>query len=225
MPQDRILVAGHVAVNPLNTNPPDGLLLMLNADGTIATGFGTQGHVLVRPPVATMTFVQDEVEVLPDGRLMALVGAMFSSFVARFDANGKIDTGYGVDGYALFDFGDLHMLLEPARIIGRRCGRRRGRAYWCGNVRSGFIIALGAGAGATHASQVSIQRTVVMADSWLRSSTYFAEHERGRVQNRHAKVVWWVTAANPGTDAPAQWRFRRSAVRHGRPLRPGLQLD
>ncbi|MBK8287118.1 MAG: hypothetical protein IPK97_20890 [Ahniella sp.] len=137
--------------------------------------------------MATMTFVQD-VEVLPDGRLMAFGWSDVSSFVARFDANGLIDTSYGVDGYALFDFGDLHMLSNPQELLADGAVDAEGRAYWCGNVRSDFNIALSVLALA-RLTPAGMLDPAYSGDGRFqrRSSTCCAELERGRVQNRHAR--------------------------------------
>ncbi|MBK8287126.1 MAG: hypothetical protein IPK97_20930 [Ahniella sp.] len=221
MPQDRILVAGHVAVNPLNTNHSDGLLLMLNSDGSIANGFGTQGHVLVRPPVATMTFVQD-VEVLPDGRLLAFGRSDVSSFVARFDANGLIDTSYGVDGYALFDFGDLHMLSNPEELLADGAVDAEGRAYWCGNVRSDFNIAL---------SVLALARLTPagMLDPAYSGDGRFLAPFIDVLQNSNVAACKidtqgrLVVAANPGTDAPLNGDF--GALRLGTDGLPDLSFN
>ncbi|KKD06050.1 calcium-binding protein [Streptomyces sp. WM6386] len=93
-----------------------------NADGSLDTGFGTGGRV-----VSDVGSVARGVAVQPDGKIVAagqgIAGPGDLRFmVARYNADGSPDTGFGTGGYTLTPFeggGSAHDLaLQPdGRIV------------------------------------------------------------------------------------------------------------
>jgi uncharacterized delta-60 repeat protein len=74
-----------------------------NADGTLDPTFGTGGTVLTSfgPPLSAAA----DVVVQPDGKIVA-VGVAGNDFaVARYNANGTLDAGFGAGGLVTTDFG------------------------------------------------------------------------------------------------------------------------
>ena len=103
------------------------VLVKLNADGSLDTGFGTGGSVITdlgvyRSPLPMFT--------LPDGKLL-VVGTTGSSFVneprdflvARYNSNGSLDTTFGSGGKITTDFAGRRdkasaaLLLPDGKIV------------------------------------------------------------------------------------------------------------
>jgi uncharacterized delta-60 repeat protein len=141
LPDERVLVGGRAGVNPLNPDHQDGMVLMLGANGQIDASFGASGHVLLRPPGSTYTEVTKLLREA-DGRYI-IVGFsdhdVFSArmFTARLSANGQLDTGYGINGYATVDFDDLYTLPQALELVRAAGIDSQGRVYLCGQVNYG----------------------------------------------------------------------------------------
>lgn len=136
MPDDRLLLGGKAGVNPVNPDHLDGLVVMLNADGSVAGGYGNSGYVLLRPPGATYAEVVKLVR-LGDGRFIAIGFSDLSMFAVRLSATGQLDTQFGTNGYALVSFSNLHNL--PLTLDWARSGAvdSQGRIYLCGHITYG----------------------------------------------------------------------------------------
>jgi uncharacterized delta-60 repeat protein len=105
-PDGKIVLAGRVADSG-GANPDVGLV-RFNTDGSVDTTFGTLG--IVR---ADLTGDWDEatgIVVQPDGKFIvsavAVIGSSFKFALARFDAGGHLDTGFGNAGLATAPFSD-----------------------------------------------------------------------------------------------------------------------
>ncbi len=98
----------------------DFAVLRLNVDGTLDTTFGTGG-------IATVDFraIGDFANVVllqPDGKIVAAGSAETSEAdsniaLARFNANGTLDTTFGTDGRATLDLGGGHELAAGAVLV------------------------------------------------------------------------------------------------------------
>lgn len=89
------------------------------ADGGVETSFGAQGRVTVPSPLSVAGIAR-----LSDGSFaVALEGTGTSIGVARFTAQGKIDTGFGPNGNGIsvvpvYTYGGLGIAIDPqGRII------------------------------------------------------------------------------------------------------------
>jgi uncharacterized delta-60 repeat protein len=83
------------------------LVVRLNADGTLDSGFGSSGFAFIVPGGFNGNARATDVAVLGDGRIVLagrLVGATEQPFVARLLANGTPDPTFGVNGISAFTF-------------------------------------------------------------------------------------------------------------------------
>ena len=104
-PDGKIVVAGYTAipnVPPAPPLPPTFALARYNTDGSLDTSFGTGGRV--SGGVNGQAYA---VAIQPDGKIVlagefsfdSTSGSDFSDFtVARFNANGSLDTSFGIGG-------------------------------------------------------------------------------------------------------------------------------
>lgn len=134
LPDDRVLLGGHADVDPVNPGRQDGVVLMLAANGAIDPSFGTQGYTRLSPPGGTSTGINDLVR-LGDGRLLVFGTSNMGRYVARLQSNGALDAGFGVGGYRLLNFLDLHSLPQPLDFTVAGAVDADGRIYHCGHVR------------------------------------------------------------------------------------------
>lgn len=85
-------------------------LFRLNTDGTLDETFGASGHVVLSRPGfnewATEMTVDDEGRLYVVGTTTSIVDQGSELFVARVSSEGKLDTGFGADGFAVTDTGD-----------------------------------------------------------------------------------------------------------------------
>jgi uncharacterized delta-60 repeat protein len=102
----RIVLAGRVGAD--GGSDPDFGLVRLNADGTLDASFGTGGVVRTDFGLGGWEEAAD-VAVQGDGRVVACgrvrVAGAFQFAVARFDATGQPDAGFGTAGLATAAFG------------------------------------------------------------------------------------------------------------------------
>lgn len=88
-------------------------LTRFNVDGSIDTTFGTNGYVITtivnESGPLNMMKLQSDGKILVTGFVSSNGGNNASYFdfcTARFNANGSLDTTFGVNGYAITGFGD-----------------------------------------------------------------------------------------------------------------------
>ncbi|WP_349617181.1 delta-60 repeat domain-containing protein [Azotobacter salinestris] len=117
LPDGRILVTGYSVTSSNNT---DFSLIRLNADGTLDTGFGDAGQVVVDIGGGGDQDSAYDLAVQPDGKIL-LAGESHSNFtVIRLNADGTLDSGFGTDG-KVADLGGSQsngMTLQPdGRIL------------------------------------------------------------------------------------------------------------
>lgn len=97
---------------------PDMYLFRLTDDGSLDTGFGTDG--LVTFSGGTQTIPQ-RILIQPDGKIVVGLALLYSSNnhygVVRFLADGELDTGFGSGGLATFNIGPLEGLPSSADVF------------------------------------------------------------------------------------------------------------
>ncbi|MFB6843095.1 calcium-binding protein [Streptomyces sp. NPDC056361] len=117
-PDGRILAAGSGGAGIA--------LLRYNANGTPDTGFGTGGRTSVAFPgdggIAYGMALQTNGKIVLAGRADDPASAEANDFgLARFHANGSVDTGFGGDGFVVTGFGDFDearaVLVQPDGAI------------------------------------------------------------------------------------------------------------
>lgn len=136
LPDDRLLLGGKAGVNPVNPDHLDALVVMLNADGTLAGGFGNSGYILLRPPGATYSEIV-KLARLADGRFIAIGFSDLSMFAVRLSSTGQLDTQFGANGYALVSFSNLHNLQQTLDWARSGAVDSLGRIYLCGHITYG----------------------------------------------------------------------------------------
>ncbi|MBI5278494.1 MAG: hypothetical protein HY854_18795 [Burkholderiales bacterium] len=99
----KLLLAGYsIAGGQLDTT-----IVRLNADGSLDTGFGVNGAAIL--PLSAGADLAYDVAVQADGRIVAVGwlhnGGDTDAWVARFNADGTLDTGFGDDGVFMLDLG------------------------------------------------------------------------------------------------------------------------
>jgi uncharacterized delta-60 repeat protein len=102
----KIVVAGSIATNQNQEQPG---LLRYNSDGTLDSGFGTGGKVLIAGNNAGPAFA---VAVQTDGKILAAAPANLALTVFRFNNNGSVDSTFGSNGTTAIQPGEL--FLAPA---------------------------------------------------------------------------------------------------------------
>ena len=103
------------------------LVTRLNADGSLDTGFSTDGFAPIDLPNSTATAVaiQSDGEIVVAGSTFSPSGSQ-DGFVARLESNGTLDGGFNGDGIATFDagggafetFSDLTIAADGDAIAG-----------------------------------------------------------------------------------------------------------
>jgi len=136
-PDGRILVTGHA----FSLSDNVALVYRFNADGTPDPGFGNNGLVELS------TGPQDDeghlVRVLSSGKILVAgtyedTGSEDHPMVARLNADGSVDTGFGVNGATQFaavaasDIEDMHVQADGKLLI---CG-----AMWNGTLGEAMMM-------------------------------------------------------------------------------------
>lgn len=107
-----------IAAGPINSRSTgdDFGLVRYNADGSLDATFGSQGKATVA--FGTGTDQNWGVALQPDGKIVTVgfanIGATRVFALARFNANGSLDTTFGVGGKATVDVGATELLWDVA---------------------------------------------------------------------------------------------------------------
>lgn len=119
----KIVVAGRVRRNTAGKD--NGLVLRLNADGSVDTTFGSNGVVRVEATATENTSFAG-VEMQPDDKIVvggarSLGGFDFQCLAARLTPAGALDTGFDTDRLVLFDAnvaeGGAHNEIDQVRDV------------------------------------------------------------------------------------------------------------
>jgi uncharacterized delta-60 repeat protein len=102
----KILVAGSISTVQNSQQP---VLLRYNSDGTLDSGFGAGGKVLIGGSNAGPAFA---VAVQTDGKILAAAPANLQLTVFRFNNNGSVDNTFGSNGSTAIEPAEL--FLGPA---------------------------------------------------------------------------------------------------------------
>lgn len=107
---DGKLVVGGTTYTNNDFSGEDFALARYNPDGTLDPGFGTQGKVTTDFP--GLAAVISAIVIQPDGKVV-VAGGSFPLFVfagdltiARYNANGTLDTSFGSGGIVKLEYGD-----------------------------------------------------------------------------------------------------------------------
>ena len=105
-PDGKIVVIGDFTNN--TDDFFDSYILRLNTDGSLDPNFGEEGIKKIHYPLSANN---KALVIQPDGKL--LMGGTFNIYsnkpdiiVERFNTDGSVDNGFGVDGVTKFEFGE-----------------------------------------------------------------------------------------------------------------------
>jgi len=99
-PDGKIVVAG-------TNGGIDFELARYNNDGSLDTGFGTDGVVITDFPSAQPFDAAFAIAIQPDGKIVAggsTAGCCFTFALARYNSDGSLDPSFGTDGRVTTDF-------------------------------------------------------------------------------------------------------------------------
>ncbi|MBC7939116.1 MAG: hypothetical protein H7Z19_05020, partial [Chitinophagaceae bacterium] len=103
-PDGKLLLVGSL-INPIAPASAGFLLKRLMPNGTLDSGFGTAGTVATS---LSVNAAANAVALLADGRMVVVGSRMFSAnpnfVVARYAADGALDTSFGIGGTLSIDF-------------------------------------------------------------------------------------------------------------------------
>ncbi len=129
----KILVAGRVS----GGDSGDFALARYNADGTPDTMFSGDGRVTT--DFSSAEDIGYDIAVQGDGRILVIgsstVGSDADLALARYDANGSLDTTFSTDGKATIDFGSTWEAGESIAV------QADGRILAAGHSDAGFALA------------------------------------------------------------------------------------
>lgn len=106
-PDGKILTGGYF--NPGGQNVYNIKLVRFNADGSPDTGFGTGGVVWEN---AGINEVINDIELLPDGRIVACGTRLNDFLVIRFLPSGQLDPSFGINGRVVTSFNSSYAIPE-----------------------------------------------------------------------------------------------------------------
>lgn len=109
------LPGGKILVHSQHGYPTYGVIARLNENGALDTSFGGRGYIVVAHPDFDNTYT-NALQVDADNAIIAggniIVQGKTRCVLARYDADGKIDTAYGQNGYAVFGRSNENQQLE-----------------------------------------------------------------------------------------------------------------
>jgi uncharacterized delta-60 repeat protein len=139
LPDGKLLITGYSVGNSTTSGTID--FVKYNTDGTLDSSFGSGGSLFYfRGTVNTTPFVRNLV-LLPDGRIVVLG----SDFAARFNADGSVDTSFGVSGFATG--GADRFVLQPDGKFILNAPNQAGYAYTLTRRNSDWSVDTGFGVG------------------------------------------------------------------------------
>jgi uncharacterized delta-60 repeat protein len=107
----KLLLSGNSNVNPANGTYKQYVQMLINSDGTLDTTFGTSGKVLTNLATNNTQVINDmylltDNSILVTGSIVITNSTIYDGFVAKFNANGTLDTSFGTNGISQVFFTD-----------------------------------------------------------------------------------------------------------------------
>ena len=99
-PDRKVVAAGEIAYPSPNLNY-DFAVARYHPDGSLDAGFGTNGKTVT--PILQLDFVKTGV-LLADGKILIAGSASGNFALVRYNADGTLDTGFGVGGKVVTEF-------------------------------------------------------------------------------------------------------------------------
>lgn len=107
----KILLSGNSNVNPANGTNKQHVQMLINSDGSVDTSFGTNGKAFTNFAVNNTqtiqdTYLLDDNSILIAGSISTSNSTIYDGFIAKFNANGSLDTSFGTNGFSQVIFTD-----------------------------------------------------------------------------------------------------------------------
>jgi uncharacterized delta-60 repeat protein len=151
LPDRKVLVHGSCQNGTLQTSPYNYCLARLNENGSLDTGFGTNGRVIADFSAinrsSTFAGIPRNIVRLADGRLILAISCLQATNATEnriclvgYQENGALDTSFGIGGYATFDVGGANVLVvdmalqrDGKVVVGAKCQPTSNQtlAYFC----------------------------------------------------------------------------------------------
>jgi uncharacterized delta-60 repeat protein len=133
-----VLVTGQVDADPDPAISFSAFVYKLTPQGIQDPVFGANlAYVLLKPPGCDWC-TPAGIEAAADGGAYVFGSNQFSiSWVAKILASGDLDPDFGVGGYALFSFANLHNMVNPRELTQASAMDAQGRHYHCGVIQNG----------------------------------------------------------------------------------------
>ena len=109
----KLLLSGNSNVNPANGTYKQFVQMLINSDGSLDATFGTSGKAFSNfatnnTQVINDTYLLSNNSILVTGSLVVTNSTIYDGFVAKFNANGTLDTSFGTNGMSQVAFTDTN---------------------------------------------------------------------------------------------------------------------
>ena len=168
----------------------DFSLFRYNSNGSLDTSFDTDGIVTTN---ITGTDIASDVIIQPDGKIIASGDAQGDFGIARYNADGSLDSTFDADGKVVADMGDFDRCLAAAL-------QPNGKIVAVGNVQnSGMAVARFNPNGSLDTSFHGDGKLITVITS-------SADNARGVAIQNDGKIVVGGSPSNGTVRSPGCWR-------------------
>lgn len=131
-----LLLTAQIEDNPAPGTDWSAVVYKLTAQGAQDFSYGNGlGYTLVKA-VNCDWCTPSKSQVLPDGSIYVFGSNQFGlSFVAKLTPSGALDPGFGVGGYAIFSYANLHQIPSARELPAGSAIDAQGRLYHCGYIQ------------------------------------------------------------------------------------------
>ena len=151
LPNGKFLIAGSIETANFTFPDSTGLLLRLNADGSVDQSFGVNGmrtlNVANRSTTASSIALDSQGSIYVGGTFKPTGAFDFDRFVAKYNDNGAAIASFGTNGVTQISYDDFDNNEDTLDFAGSLLIDEQNRIYDCGASRSfnpGTLIVLSA---------------------------------------------------------------------------------
>jgi uncharacterized delta-60 repeat protein len=134
------IIAAGISRNVNNTI--DLITVRYNINGSIDSSFGNNGVVITPSPPSGAIYsvvIQDDGKILVGGYTQNISNSSFDMTLLRYEADGSIDTSFGVDGFVVFPNEFYNEILQEVLLQTDNKILAVGHIY-IGNIDSAFAV-------------------------------------------------------------------------------------
>ena len=197
-PDDSIVTAGYESAQ--GAGHFNAVVRRLDADGVPDAAFGSGGKSIVDFGSESIFY---ELVAEPDGAIVAtgyrLTGEFFPDLIlARLDGAGELDTGFGIDGVAVADFGSG--AASPYGVGYGVVRQADGKYVAVGNFNTGYMVVARFDDGTNAPGRIGLTNTFRSADETAASISYTVRRTGGRSGTVSVSYATTAGTAQPGAD-------------------------